>query len=188
MDILPNFGRDVVVKEIDSNHLTNITKNMGIATVSASEIAVITTTTLQNRQNLEKITANTPVYVPARACGGVLGAGWSSKGATGTATEDRNDLVDRTGRIGDGSGVSKLLRGYTPGRTIVETVDKSREKQRIHEDGLMDAWASSRVCQAVVVVEVLSSGGGFEDGSGVRRFSREEGEVPEKGRRFGDVA
>ncbi|KAJ3804944.1 hypothetical protein F5876DRAFT_70215 [Lentinula aff. lateritia] len=24
---------------------------------------------------------------------GVLGAGWSSKGATGTATEDRNDLV-----------------------------------------------------------------------------------------------
>ncbi|KAJ3858434.1 hypothetical protein EV359DRAFT_69019 [Lentinula novae-zelandiae] len=44
----------------------------------------------------------------------------------------------------------------------------------------MDAWTSSRVCQAVVVVEVLSSGGGFEDGSGVRRFSREEGEVPEK--------
>ncbi|KAJ4484107.1 hypothetical protein C8R41DRAFT_868722 [Lentinula lateritia] len=55
---------------------------------------------------------------------------------------------------------------------------------KIHEDSLMDAWASSRVCQAVVVVEVLSLGGGFEDGSGVRRFSREEGEVPERGRRF----
>ncbi|KAJ4499822.1 hypothetical protein C8R41DRAFT_969779 [Lentinula lateritia] len=53
---------------------------------------------------------------------------------------------------------------------------------KIHEDGLMDAWASSQVCQAVVVVEVLSSGGGFEDGSGVRRFSREEGEVPDGGR------
>ncbi|KAJ3885597.1 hypothetical protein GG344DRAFT_58966 [Lentinula edodes] len=61
------YRRLQVVKEIDSNHLTNwgpITKNMGIATVTASEIAVITTMTLQNRQNLEQIAANTPVYVP----------------------------------------------------------------------------------------------------------------------------
>lgn len=61
------YRRLQVVKEIDSNHLTNwgpITKNMAIATVSASEIAVITTMTLQNRQNLEQIAANTPVYVP----------------------------------------------------------------------------------------------------------------------------
>ncbi|KAJ3804455.1 hypothetical protein EV368DRAFT_5701, partial [Lentinula lateritia] len=56
-----------VVKEINSNHFTNwglITKNMGIATVNASEIAVITTMTLQNRQNLEQTAANTPVYGP----------------------------------------------------------------------------------------------------------------------------
>ncbi|KAJ3884909.1 hypothetical protein GG344DRAFT_70980 [Lentinula edodes] len=46
---------------------------------------------------------------------------------------------------------------------------------KIHEDSLMDAWASSQVCQAVVVVEVLSLGGGFEDGSGVRRFSKRKG-------------
>ncbi|KAJ4463829.1 hypothetical protein C8R41DRAFT_872327 [Lentinula lateritia] len=79
--------------------------------------------------------------------GSVLGAGWSSKGATETTTEDRNDLVvDKTERfLGTGikGGRPRVWEVVTAkrlgsnggarggvGETIVKTVDKNREKQR----------------------------------------------------------
>ncbi|KAJ3809424.1 hypothetical protein F5876DRAFT_66484 [Lentinula aff. lateritia] len=46
----------------------------------------------------------------------MLGAGWSSKGATGTTTEDGNDLVVAGIASGSGYRVCKLLRRDTPGR------------------------------------------------------------------------